>query len=192
MYFLLGLISTVSIPVLLAITGTDVTVSGLHGLDSATAARKLAADLTRESDSMEKTLPTLKRKVEELVVAESRANIERTARSLPKTIATDDKTQGTLAGTLLGKATISPNAFTGWTAVFTVLTTAIVKAFTLSPQTFGNELSKRYTPILEELLNIDWSNPRELESVAREMVKLYRESGVEVSPVEAVQIMKEI
>ncbi|MGI9292665.1 MAG: hypothetical protein ACR2PS_01670 [Pseudomonadales bacterium] len=192
MYFLMGMVSTVSLPALIAVVGSDITISGIAASAKARAAKELVAELAKESQTISTHLPTLHKKFEEFVVSAASNNVKRTRSMLPKTISTNEKTQGMLAGTLVGKATVSPNAFTGWVAVFTVLSTAAVKSVTLFPDTYGVALSSKYEPIVERLVNIDWTNQTQVDSTAAEVVILFKETGVEITTAEAIAIVREI
>jgi hypothetical protein len=105
MYMLLGLFSTVSIPMLIMVTGSDMTVHGVIAYSKAEAAKKLSKDITNESNNLHKTAPTLHRKFQEFIHSEARIKWEKLGKQLPKTIIKDEKTQAQLAGVLLGKAT---------------------------------------------------------------------------------------
>ncbi|SDU29888.1 hypothetical protein [Halopseudomonas salegens] len=192
MYFILGLLSTISIPALLLVVGADFTLTSLSAREKFRASKNLAKAISDEDQGMSRNFPVLREKLREFVISEANQNVERTINALPRTIATDEQTQGTLAGTLFGKATVAPNAFTGWTALLTVLTTAAVKSVTLSPQTYGVELDRRFTPVVDRLINIDWDNPSEVRDVALEVVAMFEDSHVEITQQEAVQIMSEI
>ncbi len=62
MYILLGLFSTVSIPMLIIVTGSDATVHGVLSYAKVEAAKKLSKDITNESNNLQRTAPTLHRK----------------------------------------------------------------------------------------------------------------------------------
>lgn len=192
MYFILGLISTLSIPALMLVVGSDFTISSLAARDKFRATRKLVKALADEDHILETHFPVTRRKIREFIISEASNNAKRTLNSLPRAVATDEQTQATLAGTLLGKATVSPNVFTGWTAMLTVLTTAAVKSATLSPQTYGLELDRRFTPIIQRITNIDWGNTDEIRGISLSLIDIFKDSNVVISEQEASQILKEI
>lgn len=192
MYFLLGLFSTVSIPMLIMATGSDLTAHGVLAYSKAETVKKLSKTITNESDNLQKTAPTLHRKFQEFIHSEARIKWEKLGKQLPNTIIKDEKTQAQLAGVLLGKATLSPNAFTAWTVLFVFLTTVAIKSVTKSPDAYTEVLNNRYDPILKDLLNTNWDDPSEMQRAALTVVKIMKESGVEISAEEAIMIIKEV
>ncbi|ARU54338.1 hypothetical protein OLMES_0232 [Oleiphilus messinensis] len=192
MYFLLGMISTISIPMLVMVTGSDITVSAILASKKARAAIKLSEDISSQNEALKKCAPTLQKKLQEFITAESKIKWGELGNRLPENIITDEKTQAQFAGVLAGKATLSPNAFTAWTAVFTVLSTAAIKSVTKSPETYGKFVSERYGPITNELSNTNWQDPREAEIATMQLLKLLQEAGVNVTQREMLLIIQEI
>lgn len=113
-------------------------------------------------------------------------------KKLSETIVKDEKTQAQLAGVLVGKATLSPHAFTVWTAILTLLSTAAIKSVTKSPDAYAKTLDSKYRPLLEDIQSVDFNNPAAVASVAKRFRTLLEESGVKVTETEAVQILREV
>lgn len=195
MYFLMGMVSTVSIPALIAVIGVDMTYQGVVGHSKLIAGKELVKDLSTESSKLKSSTPTLHKKLNEFVTAETELNkgkMDRLKTKLPETIITDDKTQGMLAGALVGKATLAPKAFTAWTAIFTILTSAATKSLTKSPEAYAKVIDDKYRPALDQLLNTNWDNAADKKLAAAQLVKVFRDAGVKVSETEALLIIKEV
>lgn len=107
-------------------------------------------------------------------------------------IINDEKTQAELSGVLVGKATLSPQAFTVWTAIFTILSAAVIKSVTKSPDAYAKSLDAKYQPIFDEIQSLDFNNPRAATQAARRLKALFEESGLEITDAEAAQIFREI
>ncbi len=124
--------------------------------------------------------------------SEARIKWRKLGKQLPETIVKDEKTQAQLAGVLLGKATLAPNAFTGWTVLFVMLATSIIKSVTKSPEAYAEVLNDRYAPVMKQLMATQWENPAEMRQAALTIVKIMNESGVELTAEETVSIIKEV
>lgn len=192
MYFLLGLMSVASLPALILVAGTDITVSGIFAKKKFDAGKKLSATLYEERENIAEYAPVLHSKIEQFIVAESKVKWSGFGKNLPETIVKDEKTQAQLAGVLVGKATLSPHAFTVWTAILTLLSTAAIKSVTKSPDAYAKTLDSKYRPLLEDIQSVDFNNPAAVASVAKRFRALLEESGVKVTETEAVQILREV
>jgi hypothetical protein len=76
--------------------------------------------------------------------------------------------------------------------LFVFLTTAAIKSVTKAPDAYAEVLNDRYDPILKDLLNTNWDDPSEMQHAALTIVKIMKESGVEISTEEAIMIIKEV
>lgn len=192
MYFLLGLMSAASLPALILVTGTDITVSGILAKKKFDAGKKLSETLYAERQNIAEYAPVLHSKIEQFLVAESKVKWSGFGKKLPETIAKDEKTQAQLAGVLVGKAALSAQPFTVWTAAFTILSTAAIKSLTKSPDAYAKALDSKYRPLLEEIQSVDFNNPSAVVVAAQKFRSLLEESGVKITDAEAAQILREI
>jgi len=134
----------------------------------------------------------LHKKLEEFIEYEKKIKWSKLGKQLPETVIKDDKTQGMVAGILFGKASIAPGAFTGWTVLFTILIQATTKSATKAPEAYGEVIDKRYAPILNDLFNLNYNNPEEVNVAAQKLMQIMKESGVKVTLAEAEQIIIEV
>lgn len=193
MYFLMGMISTLSIPALIAVTGADITVTYARNRGKAESSGDLAKNLLAELEKMKKYAPTLHAKVWELIYAELENNVPRTAKRIPEDVVTDPKVQAQVSGILFGKwAFNASKGFTLWTVISTLLTQAAIKGSLQAPMSYMAALEGQYKPLLEEMKTVDAKNPATMERPARTLVRLMKESGVEISAAEAKAILREI
>jgi len=192
MYFLLGLISTLSIGALIIVVGGDVTVSGIVGFSKAQAAQRLSQTLLDEHQNIESYAPVLHSKLEEFFIADNKVTIKNYGKGLPETIIKDEKTQAQLTGVLVGKATLSPKPFTFWAALFTILTTAVIKSATKSPESYAKAVEGRYGPIIKNLQDTDWNNTIAVTKAAQDLRKIIEGVGVNVTDKEALSILLEV
>ena len=192
MYFMLGLISSASIPALIMVTGSDIAVSSLMARKKVIAAKDLSIDVLNEYNNIDSYAPTLGVKFKEIFVSQSKVKWSDIGDKLPKTIIVDEKTQAQLAGVIAGKAVLNPKTFTVWTAVFAILSTAVVKSITKSPDIYAKNIDERYRPILEDFKKLDFENPAAAREAAIKFSELIKESGVSVTDREAMLIFSEI
>ncbi len=192
MYFLLGLISTASTATLILVIGTDITVSGIIAKSKMDAAKKFTEDLLAEKKAIAEYAPVLHLKIEEFFLSQTKVKWKTFGSQLPKTIIKDEKTQAQLAGVLAGKAAISPKAFNVWTAVFAILSTAVIKSVTKSPEAYLNTIDQKYRPILDDLRSVDFDNISAGSKAVAKFRTLIEESGVKISNEEALAIIKEV
>lgn len=192
MYFMLGLLSVISIPILIVIVGTDMTVSGILAKKKLNAAKNLSEDLLTENKNIRNYAPTLNSKIEELFISQTKLDTSNFREQLPETIIKDEKTQAQLAGVLVGKATLAPKAFTFWGAISTILLSAVVKSVTKAPAAYATNLKDKYRPLLDDINSIDWDNPTSASQAASKLRQLFVDSGVEISDAEALLILREI
>lgn len=192
MYFLLGMVSTVSTAALILVVGTDITVSGIMARQKMLAAKKLSQDLYAEQKSIAKYAPVLHSKLEEFFISESKVKWDGFSKKLPETIVNDEKTQAQLAGVLAGKAVLSPKAFTVWAAVFTILSTAVIKSATKSPEAYARTIEQKYRPVLDDLQSVDLDDPLAAAQAAVKFRKILLDSGVSVSDQEVLAILREV
>ncbi|KPJ94011.1 MAG: hypothetical protein AMJ53_06135 [Gammaproteobacteria bacterium SG8_11] len=192
MYFLLGMFSTVSVPMWLAVTGSDVTVLLVDNKVKMDAFKKLANDLLAELENIKQYAPTLHKKLLEFMDSEKQGNWSRFGKQLPKTIISDEKVQGQVAGILYGKYALSAKAFNAWLAVSTVLVQGAVKSVTKSVDAYNTVINDRYSPIVKSLANADWNNPVEVQKASSQLVTIMKEAGVQITQQEAAQILIEV
>ena len=192
MYFLMGILSTVSIPMLIAVTGSDIAYNAAVALHKFNAVRDLINSLSQTGEQVKEYAPTLHRKIMEYIHAEVAPKITQHLNQLPKTIAKDEKTQAQLAGTLVGKALISPKALTAWGALMTILSSLAIKSMTKTPQAYTEVYLSRYKPIIAELSSSNWANIEQKKQAIQRLIDLLRESGVKISYGEMVAIFKEV
>jgi hypothetical protein len=192
MYFLLGLMSAASLPALILVTGTDITVSGILAKKKFEAGKKLSATLYAERENIAEYAPVLHSKIEQFLVAGAKVKWSGFGKKLPETIVNDEKTQAQLAGVLVGKAELSPHPFTVWTAVLTILSTAAIKSVTKSPDAYAKALDSKYRPILEDIQSVDFNHPAAVAAAAQKFRYLLEEAGVKVTDAEAAQMLREI
>lgn len=192
MYFLMGLVSTVSVPAWLAVTGVNAAFAVANNTVKVNAAKKLVNTLIAESETLKKSAPTFHRKLWEFFESEVDGNWNRYLKQLPTTIANDEQVQGQLAGILFGKATAAPKSLTAWGAIATVLTQAAVKSVTKSGDAYIKVVNQRYGPIIDALSSNNWRNPAQSQAAAQKLIAIYRESGVNISLQEGVKIINEI
>lgn len=192
MYFIMGIVSTISLPALIIVVGSDVAVSGIMMKAKFDAAKKFSNDLMSEHHAMSSYAPTLHTKLDDFFKSQAKVKLDIYPKKLPETIVKDEKTQAQLAGVLIGKYTLSPKAFTVWTAVFTILTTAVIKSVTKSPETYYQVLDQRYRPILDELLSVNWDNTIAVSNAASKFRKIMEDAGIEINDKEALAILIEI
>ncbi len=192
MYFLLGLISTLSMGALVIVVGGDIFVSGVVGLDKAKAAQQLSKTLLDEHQNIESYAPVLHSKLEEFFVADNKVNIKNYGKNLPETVIKDEKTQAQLAGVLVGKAVLSPKPFTFWSAVFTILSTGVIKSATKSPESYAKAVDERYSPIIKNLQETDWDNTAAATQAVTDLRKIIEGTGVKITDREALSILLEV
>ena len=192
MYFLLGLFSTVSIGLWLAITGSDVTVSVLSNKRKVDNFKELAKAFLKELNNIGKYAPTLHDKIVAFISNELMTTAKQTGKNLPGHVINDEKTQSQVAGILYGKYAMSAASFNVWAALGTVLTQAVIKTATNVPSTYIETVDKRYVSIIRDLRNVDYENPYELQLAGQKLAKIFQESKVPVSSQEAKQILIEV
>jgi len=90
MYFLLGLVSTVSLPVLIMIVSSDIVVSGILAKAKMDAAKKFSLVLLAEHKITTSYAPTLHVKIEEFLNSQVKVKLKNYAKQLPETIAKDE------------------------------------------------------------------------------------------------------
>ena len=192
MYFLMGLVSTVSVPAWLIVTGSNAAYAVANNKAKVSAAKSLIQTLIAESDSIKSYAPTFHKKLWEFFESEADGNWNRYLKQLPVTVAKDEQVQGQLAGILFGKATVSPKSLTFWGAISTVLTQAVIKSVTKSGDAYVKVINQRYGPIIDGLRSNNWRNPAQSKAAAQKLMDLYRESGVTITLQESQAIIKEI
>lgn len=192
MYFLLGLFSTVSIPMWLMITGSDLTVSLVGLRNKEKKFGKLAKTILDELNVIKGYAPTLHAKLMQIIKSEHNRLITDTWKELPKQVATDEKAQAQTAGILYGKYAMSANPFTVWTAVLTVLIQAGVKSVSNLPDAYLASIDGRYAQRVKKLTNTNWHDVEERADGVRELVKLLNEAKVPVTQEEMFRIIKEV
>ena len=192
MFFILGMLSTVSIAMWLMITGSDITVTAVSLRHKTHEFGKLAKSLLKEMANIKKYAPTLHKKLMQLIIAERNKLALHTAEKLPKTIATDEKAQAKTAGILYGKSVLSPKLLNVWGALLTVLIQVGIKSVTDSPAAARKAIDERYAPIIRGFANTDWRNINERKLAVARLVKIMKEDKLSITKEEAEQIVKEI
>lgn len=192
MYFMMGLFSTVSVPMWLAVTGTDITVTFATHKAKLVAFKELSHTITTEMEKIQHLAPTLHKKLTEFISNEKINNAKQAAKNLPQKIITDEKAQAQVAGILYGKYALSASSLTVWTALSTVLTQAIVKAATNSTGAYAEAIDQRYSGVIRDFRNVNWENPTEVRLVSQKLVALFIESKVPFTVNEAETIFREV
>jgi len=192
MYFLMGIFSTVSIPMWLIITGTDVTVSLVGLKHKGKAFRKLAKSILNELENIRQYAPTLHVKMMQIIRAEKNRTIVDTRKELPKKVITDKKAQAQTAGILYGKYAMAANPLTVWSALLTILIQAGVKSVSNIPNTYLTVLDKRYASKVRSLTNTNWYDLRERKQAISKIVDLLKNAKVPISASELEKIVKEV
>lgn len=192
MYFLLGLISTISIPALIIVTGSDITYNASVALNKYNAVKKLSSVLSIHGQKLRSSSPTLYKKFIEFVESEKKIKWKEHGKQLPETIAKDEKTQAQLSGILVGKAIISPKALTGWAALFTILSSLAIKSVTKTPEAYSQVFKDRYQPVIKELIESNWANPQQKQKAAERLISILKESQVNLSSDEVFKIIGEV
>lgn len=192
MYFIMGLFSTVSVPMWLMITGSDLTVSIIGLRSKEKSFSKLAKTLLKELQVIKGYAPTLHAKLMLIIKAEHNRLITDTWKELPNQVVTDEKAQAQTAGILYGKYAMSVKPLTVWGAVLTVLIQAGVKSTTNIPDAYLASVDQRYAERVRKLTNINWYDIKERAEGVKQLVKLLNEAKVPVTTVEVSRIIKEV
>lgn len=193
MFFILGVLSTVSLASWLMITGSDVTVMYARNRAVGNAAKKLANTLFSELAEVKDYAPVLHKKIVEMIVAEGKNNAVGAVKELPATIVKDEKVQAQVAGVIFGKwAMPNGNPFNLWTVISVLLTQAAVNSVTKYGDAYLNSIDNRYKPIISEMQAVDPSNQASLKKPAHSLITLMQEVGVSVTVIEANTILSEI
>lgn len=192
-YFLMGVLSTVSIPVWLAITGSDVSYMIANKKTVANSSKKLAKSILIELSELKQYAPTLHQKILELIVAEASNTTASSVKRLPSTIINDEKTQAQVAGIIFGKWAIpNGNSFNAWTIMSVLLSQAAIKSVTKFGDAYIEALDTRYKEIAIELRAVELSNKATLQRPVKSLIAIMKETGVTISHNEARLILTEI
>lgn len=193
MYFILGVFSTASWAAWLTVTGADVTYLYASKRAVADSSRKLSKALLLELEILGTYAPTLQKKIWEMITAELTNNSSRAAKNLPKTIATDEKIQAQITGIIFGKwAMPKGNPFSAWTIVSVLLVQAASSSVLKYPDAYIQSLIDQYKPFLEEVRQVNPSQPTTMQKPAATLIELMKETGVTLTHNEALRIFKEI
>jgi hypothetical protein len=193
MYFILGVFSTVSLAAWLTVTGADVTYLYASKRAVADSSRKLSKALLAELDTLGTYAPTLQKKIWEMITAELVNNSSRAAKNLPKAIATDEKVQAQTTGIIFGKwAMPNGNPFSAWTIVSVLLVQAASNSVLKYPDAYIQSLIDQYKPLLEEMRQVNPSQPATMQKPSATLIKLMKETGVTLTQNEAASIFKEV
>jgi hypothetical protein len=193
MYFIMGVLSTVSLATWLMFTGSDVTLMYAKNRAIGDASKILIKKLTVELDEMNAYAPTLHAKILELVVTEAKSNAVGAAKKLPETIIADETVQAQVAGVIFGKwAMPNGNPFNLWTIISVILTQAAVKSVTKYGDAYLKAIDGRYKPLIDDMKNVDATNPASIQRPVHNFIHLMGEAGVRVSQAEAYTILMEI
>lgn len=192
MYFLLGVFSTVSIPMWLMVTGSDLTVSIVSLRSKEKSFSKLAKTVLRELNVIKSYAPTLHAKLIQIIKAENDRLVSDTWKQLPKQVATDEKAQAQTSGILFGKYAMAANPLTVWGAVLTVLIQAGIKSVTNLPDAYMTSVDHRYVDKVRALTNTNWYDVKERIEGVKQLAKLLNEAKVPVTTEEMTRIIKEV
>jgi hypothetical protein len=192
MYFMMGLFSTVSVPMWLIIAGSDITHTLSVVKHKEQAFSKLAKVILEEMNNISRYAPTLHMKLMQLVKAERDKTIANTWQELPKAVVTDEKTQAQTAGILYGKYAVSPKSLNVWGALLTVLLQATIKSASNLPDAYLSVIDKRYADKVRALTNTNWYDMRERKQAVMRIASMLKESGVQISPGEIEKIILEV
>jgi hypothetical protein len=194
MYFLMGLVSTMSLPLLVATLSADATYEGLKIKLKYDAFKKLVKTLTEESEKIKGMAPTLHSKMMEFLEIEKTQNFnaKNTIKNLPKTIVTDEKVQAQVAGIFAGKFSVAAKAVNAKALFITLLIQIGTKSVTKAFDSYLSPVNSRYKPLLEEIQGIDWADPKGAQQAATKVAHIMKESGVKLSADEILKIAKEV
>lgn len=192
MYFMMGMFSTVSIPLWLTITGTDVSLALASLRKKEKAFGKLAEVILAEMKEIERYAPTLHLKMMQILKSEQSRVMNSTWDRLPREVITDEKAQAQTAGILYGKYAMAANPLTAWNALFTVLAQAALKSATNFPTAYMDVVDERYKAPVKELVNTNWGDLNERRRAIVQLVNLMKKSGVEISTAEMEKVVGEV
>lgn len=192
MYFLMGMFSTVSVPMWIMITGTDVTLTLAGMKHKEKSFSKLGRTITGEMENIKKYAPTLHLKIMELISSENERLMSGMWKSLPKEVVTDEKAQAQTAGILYGKYTVSPGSVNAWGAILTVLIQAGVKSVSNLPDAYIGSLDARYASKLRALSNTNWYDIAERKRAVIQIVELLKEAKIKMTVAELEKIITEV
>lgn len=191
-YFLMGLFSTVSIPLWLTITGTDVSLALASIRQKEKKFNGLASVVLAEMKAIEGYAPTLHSKMLQIFKSEQSRVVDTTWDRLPRDVITDEKAQAQTAGILYGKYAMVANPITVWNALFTVLIQAALKSATNLPTTFLDVLDDRYKAPVKALANTNWGDLNERKRAVVHLVNMMKDSGVTINAMEMEKIIDEV
>jgi hypothetical protein len=193
MYFIMGVMSTLSVPAWLAVTGSDITYTYSRKKVMADAARALAKTILKDLDEIKTYAPTLHRLIWRMVISESNAVSYSAIKEVPSDVASNEKVQAQVAGIIFGKwSAPHGNPFNAWVLISTLLGQAVIKSSLAYPDTYLKILDARYKPLAQELQAVDASNPRTLVKPAQTLAGLMKENGVPISAEEMNSVIREI
>lgn len=191
-YFLMGLFSTVSVPLWLTITGTDLGLALASLKQKERAFSGLSKTILAELKVIEQYAPTLHSKLLEIFKSEQSRVMSTTWDRLPKEVLTDEKAQAQTAGILYGKYAMSANPLTVWNALFTVFLQASVKSVTNFPSTYMDVVDDRYKAPVKALVNTNWGDPNERSRAITTLLAMIKDSDVKISQMEMQKIVDEV
>lgn len=193
MYFILGVLSTASVATWLMVTGSDVTYLYSSKRAIADASKRLSKSLLAELEKMGGYAPTLQTKIWEMITAELSNNASRGARHLPKTILTNEKVQAQTTGIIFGKwALPKGNPFNAWAIVSVLLIQAASNSVLKYPDAYMQSLINQYQPFLDDMRQLNPSQPRTMQKPVNTLIRLLKETGVTLSQEEGSTMFKEI
>lgn len=149
MYFIMGIVSTMSVPLLLLTLGADGIYEGSLAKVKYDAFKKPVNTLANESKNIKSVAPTLHKKLMEFLQSErgKNFNLTETIGNLPETIIKDEKVQAQVTGIMYGKYTVAPKAFSAKVLLIALLFQVASKSITKSPDSFLAPIDKRYRPL---------------------------------------------
>lgn len=142
--------------------------------------------------------PVLRKKILEALIAGSGENPKGKAIDFTKTLASsvlhDEKTTGRIAGAIAAKYIINPKnkKLSTLFILQTILSQVATKSMTSVPPAAGQVLSESFKKLVPNLSQYNPNDPNSKAQFAREIILNMKKLGVEVSQVEAVQIINEI
>jgi hypothetical protein len=191
MYFIMGIFSTVSVPMWLIISGSDLTVTLALLKHKERAFGKLAKTILAELENIQGYAPTLHKEIMRLITSENDKLISGTWKQLPKKVITDEKAQAQTAGILYGKYAVSPKSLSAWGALFTVLIQVSVKSAANLPGSYLASLDQRYASKIRAFTNTNWYDITDRKRAVIQIVNMMKDAKIDISTTDMEKILLE-
>lgn len=194
LYFLMGMISIMSVPAWLIVTGSDLTHTYYAHKGTVKRIDNLIKTIWFELSKMKNYAPILRSKILYIIVFELKTGGYQGLKSLPTDLSNDIKFKAMLSGMLFGKWTMRhANGFNMWTIVSTILIQAATKSITNYPNSFASAVQQSD---LIELLGIfsrlDLKNSQSVSFASERLHSYLSISGIDITRLEVLHIMNEI